>query len=359
MHAVKDEIIEFTEQLIRIPTVNPPGDCYKECVAFLKKKCDELGLETTVDTCDGLPSIIGGDGKGVLHFHGHYDVVGGNKSQFTPVVREGKLYGRGSSDMKGGLAAMLYAISEVQHPNISFSITPDEETGGLHGFACLLDKGLISPKAVIMPEVSSNTIWNACRGALAVELAIKGRSAHSVFPQQGSNAFEAMVDTAETFREIDPGRGTVLLGGSVRGGTQFNMVPESCSFSVDWRFPSSQSLDDIRNSICSLIDTMRKKGVTIESETLLESEGFLTPEDAEICTWVADAVKEVKGSVQFAECPGFLDIRHCAHRGIPAVAYGPGLLEVAHGPDEYVMVSDIVDAFSTYCLVGKRAVQQI
>ncbi|MGC1121577.1 MAG: ArgE/DapE family deacylase [Candidatus Methanofastidiosia archaeon] len=348
MHSIKNEIIEFTEQLIRIPTVNPPGDCYKECVALLKRKCDELGLDTTVYICDGLPSLIGEDGKGLLHFHGHYDVVGGNKSQFTPVVKEGKFYGRGSSDMKGGLAAMLYAISEIDNPDVSFSITPDEETGGLHGLACLLNQGLVAPKAVIMPEVSSSKIWNACRGALGLEVTIKGRSAHSVFQQRGSNAFETMVETVQKFREIDPGKGTLLLGGSLKGGTQFNMVPESCSFSVDWRFPSSQSLDEIKHSVFSIIDSIRERGVIIESEILLESEGFSTPEDTDICKWVADAVKEVKGSFQFAECPGFLDIRYFAHKCIPVVAYGPGLLEVAHDPDEYVDITDLLDAFSVY-----------
>ncbi|MBU7021009.1 MAG: ArgE/DapE family deacylase [Theionarchaea archaeon] len=359
MYSVKDEIVEFTEQLIRIPTVNPPGNCYKECVALLKEKCDELGLETTIHTCDGLPSIRGGGGKGILHFHGHYDVVKGNKSQFVPVVKEGKLYGRGSSDMKGGLAAMLYAVSEIQHPDISFSITPDEETGGLHGVACLLNQKVIAPESVIMPEVVSHKIWNACRGALAVEVTTKGRSAHSVFPQRGSNAFEAMVDTAGKFREINPGTGTLLIGGSIKGGTQFNMVPESCSFSLDWRFSSSQSLEETKNRVFSVIDSARQRGVTVESEILLESEGFSTPEEADICKWTADAVKNVKGSFQFAECPGFLDIRHFAHRGIPAVAYGPGLLEVAHGPEEYVNISDLVDAFSIYCLIGKSAVRNI
>ncbi|MBU7000647.1 MAG: M20/M25/M40 family metallo-hydrolase, partial [Theionarchaea archaeon] len=144
------------------------------------------------------------------------------------------------------------------------------------------------------------------------------------------------------FREINPGTGTLLIGGSIKGGTQFNMVPESCSFSLDWRFSSSQSLEETKNRVFSVIDSARQRGVTVESEILLESEGFSTPEEADICKWTADAVKNVKGSFQFAECPGFLDIRHFAHRGIPAVAYGPGLLEVAHGPEEYVNISDIL-----------------
>jgi succinyl-diaminopimelate desuccinylase len=123
--------------------------------------------------------------------------------------------------------------------------------------------------------------------------------------------------------------------------------------------PSSESLEEIKHRVFSIIDSIREKGVTIESEILLESEGFSTPEEADICKWTADAVRKVKGSFQFVESPGFLDIRHFVHKGIPAVAYGPGLLEVAHGPEEYVNISDLVDAFSTYCLIGKSTVKDI
>ncbi|MGD2247752.1 MAG: ArgE/DapE family deacylase [Candidatus Methanofastidiosia archaeon] len=350
----KDEIIKFTKDLISIPTINPPGKNYAQCVQVIEEKCKKLGIETRIYECDGLPSIVGGNGKGILHFHGHYDVVDAQTSQFVPYSKEGTLYGRGSSDMKGGIAAMLYAIHKLDCDDITFSITPDEETGGTHGVLCLLEKSVIDPKAVLMPEVSSNRVWYGCRGAFAVKIIVKGESAHSVYQNLGKNAFEDMLDVAHQFREIDPGEGTLLLGGAVKGGTQFNMVPEVCSFSLDWRFPPDQSLAKIKNDVFTCINRMREKGIHIETEILVETNGFSTSKEEKICKITQKAVQKIRGLPHFEVCPGFLDIRHFAHKGIPAVAYGPGLLEVAHGPEEYIQITDLLDAFSVYVLIGRK-----
>jgi succinyl-diaminopimelate desuccinylase len=350
----KEEIVKFTKDLISIPTINPPGKNYVQCVHAIEEKCRELDIETRIYECDDLPSIIGGNGKGILHFHGHYDVVDAQKPQFVPYIKGDNLYGRGSSDMKGGIAAMLYAIHVLDCDDITFSITPDEETGGIHGVLCLLEKFVIDPKAVLMPEVSSNRIWHACRGAFAAKIIVKGESAHSVYQNKGKNAFEDMLDVAHQFRKVDPGEGTLLLGGAVKGGTQFNMVPETCSFSLDWRFPPDQSLAKIKNDVLTCINMMRDQGKCIETEILLETNGFCTSKKEKICKITWEAVQKIRGPPHYEVCPGFLDIRHFAHKGVPAVAYGPGLLEVAHGPKEYIRIKDLLDAFSAYVLIGRK-----
>jgi succinyl-diaminopimelate desuccinylase len=356
MTLVRDELIEFTKELIRIPTVNPPGTHYTECITVIKKKCNQLGLETAVVECDGLPALIGGDGEGILHFHGHYDVVGGDEFQFHPFVKNGKLYGRGSSDMKGGLAVMLYALSKIDSPDISFSITGDEETGGMHGLDCLLQEGFLHPQAVLMPEASSNRIWNGCRGAFAAEIRLKGESAHSVFQEEGSNAFMDMIDVVQQFRDIDCNKGSILLGGILSGGTQFNMVPEFCSFSIDWRFSPEQSLSQIKSTVYTIIDQMKEQGKSIDLIPILETEGFYTPPETELYGVIKDAVEHVRDSAVAEICPGFLDIRYFAFQNIPAIAYGPGLLEYAHGPHEYVEIQDLMDAVKIFELVGKKIV---
>ncbi len=357
--AFAQEIIAFTQELVRIPTVNPPGENYRALVSLLEEKCDQLGLEYTVVECDGLPSLVGGDGKGILHFHGHYDVVQADPPQFDPYVRTGNIYGRGSSDMKSGLAAMVYAVHILDTPEITFSITPDEETGGVHGVRCLLDRSIIAPKMVIMPEASSNKIWNGCRGAFALEITVKGRSAHSVYQHLGSNAFEEMLEVAQKLKKIDPGEGTLLLGGALKGGTQFNMVPEACSFTVDWRFPPDQVATDIKERIFTIINTLTKEGKHLDTRVLLETDGFYTPEHEKIFIVLKDAVEKIRGSSLYEICPGFLDVRYFAHKGIPAVAYGPGLLEVSHGPEEYVRIADVIDAFNIYTAVGRTMLEKV
>lgn len=357
--AFTKEIITFTQELVRIPTVNPPGENYPVLVSLLEEKCNQLGLEYTVVECDGLPSLVGGDGKGILHFHGHYDVVQADAFQFMPYVRTGNIYGRGSSDMKSGLAAMVYAVHVLDTPEITFSITPDEETGGVHGVHCLLDRSIIAPKTVIMPEASSNKIWNGCRGAFALEITVKGRSAHSVCPHLGSNAFEEMLEVAQKLKKINPGEGTLLLGGALKGGTQFNMVPEACSFTLDWRFPPDQSVTDIRENVSTIVDSLTKEGKHLDTRILLETDGFYTPEHEKICTVLKDTIEKVRGLSQYEICPGFLDVRYFAHKGIPAVAYGPGLLEVAHGPKEYVRITDVIDAFNIYTATGRTMLEKV
>ncbi|MBU7031793.1 MAG: ArgE/DapE family deacylase [Theionarchaea archaeon] len=348
------DIIEFTKELIQIPTVNPPGEHYEECILVLEKKCDQLGLETSIINCDGLPAIIGGGGRGILHFHAHYDVVYADESQFHPFIKKGMLYGRGSSDMKGGLAAMLYAISSMDSPDITFSITADEETGGVHGVNCLLKKGLLSPRAVVMPEVSSNQIWNGCRGAFVAEIRVRGESAHSVYQKRGSNAFIDMIDVVQHFRNIDPGKGSLLVGGAITGGSQFNMVPESCSFTIDWRFPPEETLSHIRKRVDEVIEKAKEGGIRMEYVILLETEGFYTNPEEEICNVMEKAVNEIRGSSVMEICPGFLDIRYFAFQGVPALAYGPGLLEYAHGPHEYIRIKDLTDAAAIYELCAKK-----
>ncbi|MBU7044581.1 MAG: ArgE/DapE family deacylase [Theionarchaea archaeon] len=354
----QEDIITFAKHLIEIPTVNPPGEQYEECIALIQKHCDKLGLETTVVTCDGLPALIGGTGRGILHFHAHYDVVRGNGSQFHPFLKDGKLYGRGASDMKGGLAAMLYALSCLDSPDISFSITADEETGGIHGVNCLLQRGLLRPQAVLMPEASSNRIWNGCWGAFAAQITVKGESSHSIYQERGTNAFIDMIDVVQYFRNQRPERGSLLLGGALTGGTQFNMVPESCSFSIDWRFPPEQTLSSITTSVTEIMENMQKEGISLSCTPLLETEGFFTPPQSEIVKTMKKAVHEVRGSCITQVCPGFLDIRYFAFRGIPAIAYGPGLLEYAHGPQEYIEVQDLMDAVSIYQRVARSMMRQ-
>jgi succinyl-diaminopimelate desuccinylase len=351
--AYTNEIIQFAKELIKIPTINPPGENYTECVSVIEEKCSHLGLETTIVECDGLPSIIGGDGKGILHFHSHYDVVGADISQFIPFIQDGNLYGRGSSDMKGGLAAMLYAIHEIDSPDITFSVTPDEEMGGIHGLNCLLEKSLLNPEMVLMPESSSSKIWHGCRGALSMDIKVKGKSAHSVYQHLGSNAFEEMLDVAQEFRMMSPGEGTLLLGGSLKGGTQFNMVPETCSFTIDWRFPPHQHLAETKERVFTLINTLKEKGKDIDSSILVETDGFSTSKEERICTVLAEAVQSIRGVSEFEICPGFLDLRYFAHKGIPSVAFGPGLLEAAHSHKEYIPIKDLLDAFTIFVLLGR------
>lgn len=152
---------------------------------------------------------------------------------------------------------------------------------------------------------------------------------------------------------ISPGQGTLLLGGSLKGGTQFNMVPETCSFTIDWRFPPHQHLAETKERVFTLINTLKEKGKDIDSSILVETDGFSTSKEERICTVLAEAVQSIRGVSEFEICPGFLDLRYFAHKGIPSVAFGPGLLEAAHSHKEYIPIKDLLDAFTIFVLLGR------
>jgi len=179
-------MLELTSELISIPTENPPGNNYAQAADLLCRRLRELGFTETRMEGDCVLSFVG-DGERTLYFSGHYDVVPAqNPSQFLPVTRGSNLFGRGSSDMKSGLAAMIYAAKSVRERGllgdgrIGLVLVPDEETAGPRGSRYLADRGLLGKSAIGMltPEPTGDVVWNANRGAITLNITVKGKSAH-------------------------------------------------------------------------------------------------------------------------------------------------------------------------------------
>src|ERR1051326_6489629 len=196
------EMLEFARALISIPTENPPGTAAKECAPMLGDRLRRMKLPIEPKTPVGLVRSFYGRGKRTLYFHGHYDVVpAASRAQFTPVIRRGELLGRGSSDMKGGLVAMIYAVRALRECHvkldgrIALTFVPDEETGGARGSQVLVDHGLIEKDALGMltPEPTDGVVWNASRGAVSLRVILRGKSAHVGLSHAGRNAFESML----------------------------------------------------------------------------------------------------------------------------------------------------------------------
>ena len=208
----KEAILAFSQDLIRIASENPPGNYYRECMDRICLELDRLGFPYQVVETPGNPdhprynllSFYGNEQR-TLYFHGHYDVVPvQSREQFNPRIERGRLYGRGSADMKSGLAAMIYAaylLKTLQVPmrgRIGLCIVADEETGGHGGSRYLEQMGLLGQNALAMltPEPTSGVIWNANRGAITLQITVKGKAAHVGLQHQGINAFEHMLQVA-------------------------------------------------------------------------------------------------------------------------------------------------------------------
>jgi acetylornithine deacetylase/succinyl-diaminopimelate desuccinylase family protein len=394
-----DEMLDFTKELVRIPTENPPGTSYLECVQAIANKLHEIGLDTTVlevpDTKEQaleapdhgekphprycLLSFYG-EGERTLYFHGHYDVVpASTAAQFRPYVEGGKLFGRGSSDMKGGLAAMIYAVKAIKawdvelQGRIGLTIVPDEETGGKLGSRFLVDGGLLGEDGIgmLMPEPTSGVIWNASRGAISLRVTVKGKPAHVCAHYQGLNAFERMLVVANALLELktevesrktgfmiepqEARRSILLVGGRCEGGTNFNVVPDECSFTVDRRVNPEEDLETEKQRLFTLFDRLRQQGIDLEVEVLQEGGSTGSSEHDPVAQVLAESVGAITDQVpSFEMCPGFLETRFYAQRGVPGFAYGPGLFSVSHGPDEFVRLKNIYDCAAIYALSALR-----
>ncbi len=382
----RSSLIDTLSDLVAIPTINPPGQSYRECVEYLSRKLKDWDIDhDIISGPDGdYPrfSVVGliGEGKDILHWHAHYDVVPADSSdQFKPCLKGHRLYGRGSSDMKSGLVSMLFALRLIKESarklkgKITFSIVPDEETGGDLGTKYLMESGYL-PQAnlgMLMPEPTSGVIWNANKGALTFKVTITGKSAHVGLEHQGINAFEDMIKVAHslldlkediqkrktrlTIKPSKANRSVMLIGGKSGSGFNFNVVPARAFFTIDRRLNPEESMDEAKKELMEILEKQKKKGIGIEVDLLQEGEPSASLTETRLSSMLKKSIADVTGkAAAFELCPGLCEIRFFNKKGIPAYAYGPGLLEVSHGPEEYVEINDVLDCAAIYLQTGLR-----
>jgi len=392
------EIREFTAALVAIPTENPPGKRYGDCARLIARELKSLGLPAEMvrvparylaraqaggakspETRWCILSSLG-QGRRTLYFHGHYDVVpAANPRQFQPVIKNGVLTGRGSSDMKCGIAAMIFAIAvirELRLPldgRIGLVLVPDEETGGAGGSRYLLESGRLGKDGIGMftPEPTSGVIWNACRGAISMRVTVRGRPAHVGLHFRGVNAFERSMQVAagfaaikrrvarrETRFAIAPAaarRSVLLLGGQAGGGTNFNAVPAEYSFTLDRRINPEESLAREKRALLAVVERFRKHGIKLDAHIFQEEPAAGFSEHESVAQAMAGSAREITGRApRFELCPGLLEIRFYGQHGVPAFAYGPGRLELAHGPNESVVLKKVYEFTAIYALAAAR-----
>jgi succinyl-diaminopimelate desuccinylase len=376
--ADRDGMVDLTRDLIAIPTENPPGAHYRDALDLLTTRLEALGFDDTRIEGDCLVSFVG-RGARTLYFSGHYDVVPAQRrDQFTPRLHGKTIVGRGSSDMKSGLAAMTYAARALRELDmlgdgrIGLVFVPDEETAGPRGSRDLLARGVLGTDGIGMltPEPTGGIVWNANRGAITLRITARGKTAHVGRQYEGVNAFQGMLAVAQALLELKheveahttdfhiapdvARRSILLLGGRTEGGTNFNVVPDECWFTVDRRLNPEEDFEVEKQRLFDVID--RAGGpATIEVEVIQEGRASGSDERGPVGRALAESIVDVTGRpARFEMCPGLLEIRFYAERGVPAFAYGPGLLTVSHGPDEFVPIDRIVECAQVYALTAAR-----
>jgi succinyl-diaminopimelate desuccinylase len=374
----KKDLIELTSQLIQIPTENPPGN-ERKAFLFLKAILLKMGLHLkTYLSPKGRWNFVAerrwGRGGRRLIFNGHLDVVpSGNPSlwkypPFQGRLEKGKIYGRGSSDMKGGIASFLHAISMIDHSKIHLKqgavilhLVSDEESHGHQGTDFLTQKGVIQGDAALVGEPTSLHPVIAQKGALWVRISTIGKSAHGSRPHQGVNAIEKMMKLVTHLNSIPFEKGHPLLGkptlniGTIQGGTKINVVPDRCEIEVDRRMLPNEKKEGVLREMRETLDSLQSQDPLFQYR--MEVIDFAEPSEIdpkeEIARIALEAIQEVRGErPQIKGSSGFTDARFYIKRyHIPTLIFGPGGVDQSHTTNESVEVDALVQAAKIYALI--------
>jgi succinyl-diaminopimelate desuccinylase len=403
IEAAANEAVAFTTELIRVPTVNPPGEAYEDCAHLIGAHLERSEFEVEYFAAEGRPEHtrthprlnVVGTRRGralhpMVHLNGHFDVVpagdGWARDPFGGEVCDGRIYGRGSCDMKAGISAALFAVEGIRRAGIELngsveiSGTVDEESGGFAGVAWLAEHGRLSAARtdyVIIPEpLYVDRICIGHRGVYWFEVLTRGRIAHGSMPFLGTSAIDHMGVLLDRFQRellprlasrttevpvIPPGARHATLnvngivGGQLVGGIQTPCVADTCRAVFDRRFLLEEGFDDTKLEIVEMLDAIAAEmpEFRYELKDLMVVHPVRTPEGSPVVAALDRALHRVLGrSGGLVASPGTYDQKHFARiAGVPhCVAYGPGILDLAHQPDEYCNVEDLVNATKVIAL---------
>ena len=314
-----------------------------------------------------LPSP-GGSGLPELIVNGHTDVVPAVASRwshppFEPVVEGGRLYGRGSADMKGGVAASICALSVLEASGgrrgceLVFQFVADEEKGGGLGTRALMERGLLRGDACLVPEPTALCVCVAERGLLQGEILVRGRPGHGSRPREGVSATEHAAQIVLALHAADfGGPEHALLGrptaniGTLQGGSALNVVAEEARIGFDRRLLPGTTLDEAVESIHERVRAAGLSGIDYEVTIFDFAEGSEMSAGGPFARLVGQCVERATGEP--AETIGMTfttDARFLRNQaGMPAVVCGPGNVAQAHGIDEWVDVGQLAQATAAY-----------
>jgi succinyl-diaminopimelate desuccinylase len=322
--------------------------------------------------------LSGFGGGSTLYLHGHYDVVVSNHlDQFDPIIQNDRIEGRGAADMKGAIAAMVYAMKallpEKLDGRVEMVLVPDEETGGKLGAEYFAKNPRFGQNGIgaIIGEPTNYLVWNGSRGAVTLRVHVYGKLTHVALQYEGCNAFEgalpiltelyklkAEVEKHRTSYTIEPDEAKhsiLMLGGEVTGGHQFNTVPDRFSFTIERRFNPEESFDTEKKRLIDTIKQNCPSWVEVEIETIQAGKASATDPDSPLGQAITSSIENVTGArPSFELCPGLLESRFYSQKGMPALAFGPGDLAVSHGPKEFVEINRLVASAEIYALTALR-----
>ncbi len=363
----RDDMVGILCRLIEQDTTNLPGNEHL-AAKVVHEFLDECGIEyKDYEKKPGRTNVVATVGKGrpVLVAAAHMDVVpageGWSTEPFKPVVRDGRVYGRGTVDNKGQLASLLYCAKYLKEHEDELNGTfmliaaADEERGSELGLVYLVDEEIVRADAAIIPDTAGNMreISVGEKGMVRMRVTSYGRQAHASTPELGFNAIWPLVDFLARFRKLDLGGAkhdlfsppTTNLG-LIKGGAAVNIVPAQAEADIDCRYLPGMSGEEICGRLCALAEeTMADNpGSKIEVAKLEDMAPFLLSRDEPIITLIQKHANKVLGlEPELTGMAGTTVCKQLVAKGIPSVGYSTGDKGVAHVADEYIAVDEVVD----------------
>lgn len=320
-------------------------DGANKAVAHCAKWLNDHGLKAEILVNNGHSMLVSeiGSGNKTLIFNGHVDVVSGNPDQFFPYEENGRLYGRGTADMKAGVAAMMCAMVRLKDEplglKIQLQIVSDEETGGTNCSGYLAENGYLGD-FVICAEPTQLGIGLQAKGVLQMDIEIDGKPAHGSRPWEGINAIERAYEAYQTICRLPFASGQSSLYRSpsinlakIQAGQEYNKVPDKCLISLDIRYLPNQNKEEIVRQI--------EEG--IEGSIHLKAYGnpVNTAEDDPFITMLRPVIeRHTTEEARVFGQHGSADTVFYSAKGIPAIEFGPSGADW-HGDREYAELESV------------------
>jgi acetylornithine deacetylase/succinyl-diaminopimelate desuccinylase family protein len=375
-HLDPELVIDLTQKLVSVPSDTPAGE--EQAAAVLEEFFAQAGVPTLRRQVEGagvnviatLPSATGRTG---LLLNGHLDVVPPSSHMpfppFAATLKDGCMWGRGTVDMKGGLAAMACAMVAIHtsgiplEQSLALTAVASEERGNL-GTAALIREG-IQAKWAVVGEATGLALIVAHKGVDRYQVIVEGRAAHESMPELGANAIiqAARIITTlhetlwpQTAERVHPLLGPATYNiGTIQGGTSRNMVPDRCMFQISKRWLPGDSSDAIRNEIeeavkaCSRLPGVRASVVREPEFDQVPHPPLEVPVDHPLPHALAATISRLIGRAPHLGTWGaFTDGALLQSIGIPAVVFGPGDVKLAHTDEEHITLSELTTAAEVY-----------
>jgi acetylornithine deacetylase len=370
-------LVELLRKLVSIRSINPPGQ-EGELAYFIYEWAKMQGFEATLDeVCDNRLNVYitlpGEKGHPKLLFNGHLDVVpegsGWSVSPFDGVIKDDLFFGRGASDMKGGIAAMLMAAKAIKESEIKLdgdlliTLVIDEEVSG-KGTRQVLSKGITADYAIV-GEPTSLEVVIASKGDVNFEIEVLGKAAHSSRPHEGKNAIYKMCKIIEAIEkystELEKKTHPLLSHPTItvtmiNGGITPWIIPANCKVVIDRRTIPGENADGVKKELETILLRIKENDPELIYNLRLIQEAApaeISPKE-EIVDVILNKASIILGKqVKITGMSGTTDARFLINDAhIPTVIYGPGDLMNAHQPDEYVKVSEVSAAAKIYASVA-------